>query len=79
MGVWSFWSHKNHKIIRNQSHGAPANILDLYVAADIPEAEGMEVPRLKFASSAANLTGKNSLLLKLPLGSTSTLSQIFPT
>ncbi|PAC28702.1 glycosyl hydrolase [Flectobacillus sp. BAB-3569] len=58
MGVWSSWSHKNKKIIRNQSHGAPANILDLYVAADIPEAEGMEVPRLKFASSAANLTGK---------------------
>lgn len=55
---WADWAHKQGKIIRNQSHGSPANILDLYAATDIPETEGNEVLRFKFASSAANVTGK---------------------
>jgi hypothetical protein len=55
---WGNWAHKQGKIIRNQSHGAPANILDLYAATDIPETEGNDILRLKFASSAANVTGK---------------------
>lgn len=50
-------SQKN-KMIRNQSHGAPANILDLYAAVDIPETEGIELLRYKFASSAAHVSGK---------------------
>jgi len=37
---WHDWAVKGGKIIRNQAHGAPANILDLYGAADIPETEG---------------------------------------
>jgi hypothetical protein len=55
---WAGWAHKQGKIIRNQAHGSPANILDLYAATDIPETEGHEVLELKFASSAANVTGK---------------------
>ena len=55
---WTAWAHRQGKSTRNQAHGSPGNILDLYAAADIPEAEGSETTRLKFASSAANVTGK---------------------
>lgn len=55
---WRNWAAGRGKIIRNQSHGAPANILDLYAASDIPETEGQEILRMKFATSAANVTGK---------------------
>ncbi|HKJ66746.1 MAG TPA: glycosyl hydrolase, partial [bacterium] len=43
---------------RNQAHGSPGNLLDLYAASDIPETEGTEILRFKFASSAAHVTGK---------------------
>jgi len=56
---WAEWAHRQGKAIRNQAHGSPGNILDLYAASDIPEAEGNELTRLKFASSAANVAGKN--------------------
>ncbi|RLD85648.1 MAG: glycoside hydrolase, partial [Bacteroidetes bacterium] len=79
---WTDWSHKKGWITRNQAHGAPANLLDLYAASDIPETETFgsrrfEIPGLryvvgnnstseppnplilKFASSAAHVTGKN--------------------
>lgn len=36
---WKRWSHEHGFIIRNQSHGAPANLLDLYAMVDIPETE----------------------------------------
>ncbi|MBG0858791.1 MAG: glycoside hydrolase family 2 protein [Bacteroidales bacterium] len=55
---WTGWAHKQGKITRNQAHGSPGNILDLYAASDIPETEGSEITKLKFASSAANVTGK---------------------
>ncbi|GAB3262446.1 glycosyl hydrolase [Larkinella harenae] len=56
--TWSEWAKTKGKIIRNQAHGSPANILDLYAITDIPEIEGTEMMRIKFASSAANVTGK---------------------
>ncbi len=55
---WREWAHGRGKIIRNQSHGSPANILDLYAASDIPETEGIELLRIKTASSAAHVTGR---------------------
>lgn len=55
---WTAWANKQGKTTRNQSHGAPANILDLYAATDIPETEGAEITKLKFATSAGNVTGK---------------------
>ena len=55
---WTTWANKQGKTTRNQSHGAPANILDLYAATDIPETEGTDLTRLKFASSAGNVSGK---------------------
>jgi hypothetical protein len=33
------FAHKHGKILRNESHGSPANILDLYAASDVPESE----------------------------------------
>jgi hypothetical protein len=55
---WTEWAHRQGKTTRNQAHGSPGNILDLYAASDIPETEGSEITKLKFASSAANVTGK---------------------
>ncbi|MCX6301948.1 MAG: glycosyl hydrolase [Bacteroidia bacterium] len=55
---WTTWAHRQGKTTRSQSHGSPGNILDLYAAADIPETEGSEITKLKFASSASNVTGK---------------------
>jgi hypothetical protein len=55
---WTRWANRQGKTTRNQAHGSPGNILDLYAASDIPETEGSELTKLKFASSAANVTGK---------------------
>jgi len=60
---WVSWSHDHGFIARNEAHGSPANLLDLYAAADIPETEMFNKDRSKlvskFASSAAHVTGRN--------------------
>lgn len=38
--VWTDWAHRHGAITRNQAHGSPANLIDLYAAVDIPECEG---------------------------------------
>ncbi len=63
---WVAWAHDHGQLARNQSHGSPANWLDLYAACDIPETESFgrlqgddaDPLVLKFASSAANVAGK---------------------
>lgn len=77
---WTNWAHNHGKQTKNQAHGSPGNLLDLYATVDIPEAETFgssyfPIPglrrdsadirnvdpdpiMLKFASSAAHLTGK---------------------
>lgn len=55
---WRKWGNKQGKLLRNQSHGSPANTLDLYSVVDVPETEGTEPLRFKFASSAGHVTGK---------------------
>jgi hypothetical protein len=37
--TWVEWSHRHGFIVRNQSHGAPANVFDLYATVDIAETE----------------------------------------
>lgn len=37
--TWVEWSHSHGFLVRNQSHGAPGNLLDLYANADIAETE----------------------------------------
>lgn len=36
---WTAWAHRHGTWSRNQAHGSPGNLLDLYAAADIPETE----------------------------------------
>ena len=77
---WVAWAHRHGVTVRNQAHGSPANLLDLYAAVDIPEIEGFglsdfgikglrtdsghtrknfsDISMLKYASSAAHVTGK---------------------
>ena len=55
---WSGWAKKRGRIVRNQAHGSPANLLDLYAASDIPETEGNDLPRFKWATSAAHVAGR---------------------
>ncbi len=55
---WRNWANARGALIRNQAHNAPANLLDLYAASDIPEQEGNGLLAMKLASSAAHLTGK---------------------
>ncbi|HEY1199703.1 MAG TPA: glycosyl hydrolase [Niastella sp.] len=55
---WHKWAQAKGKIVRNQSHGSPANTLDCYGVVDIPETEGTELLRFKFAASAAHILGK---------------------
>jgi hypothetical protein len=56
--IWKRWGASKGAMVRNQSHGSPANTLDLYDAVDIPETEGTDILRFKFATSATNVTGK---------------------
>ena len=37
---WTDWAHKNGSITRNQAHGSPGNLIDIYASVDIPECEG---------------------------------------
>ena len=77
---WTDWAHRGGSITRNQAHGSPANLIDVYAAVDIPECEGFglsnfgikglrtdsgftkkndsDLSMLKYASSAAHITGK---------------------
>jgi hypothetical protein len=77
---WTRWAHSKGSLTRNQAHGSPGNLLDLYATVDIPECETFgssqfSIPglrrdsadirnvdpdpvMLKFASSAANVSGK---------------------
>ncbi|GAB3905065.1 glycosyl hydrolase [Mucilaginibacter boryungensis] len=55
---WHDWAKAKGALIRNQSHGSPANILDLYGAIDIPETEGNDILSYKPATSAAHIMGK---------------------
>ncbi len=55
---WREWAHRHDATIRNQAHGSPANILDLYAASDVPETEGTDRIQFMAAASAAHVTGK---------------------
>ena len=77
---WTAWAHSHGATTRNQAHGSPANLIDIYAAVDVPEIEGFgltdfgiaglrtdpgftranysDFATLKWASSAAHITGK---------------------
>lgn len=37
---WTDWAHLHGSKTRNQAHGSPGNLIDLYATVDIPECEG---------------------------------------
>ena len=43
---WVAWCHKHGVLVRNQAHGSPANLIDIYAAVDIPEIEGFGLSEL---------------------------------
>ncbi|MGV8827272.1 MAG: alpha-L-rhamnosidase [Breznakibacter sp.] len=76
---WTAWANSHGSTTRNQAHGSPGNLVDIYAAVDIPECESFgisdfhikglrvdsvrkindaDLSMLKFASSAAHITGK---------------------
>lgn len=55
---WQEWAAKQGKGIRNQAHGSPANILDVYAVSDVPETEGRSIIGMKTASSASHVCDK---------------------
>lgn len=59
---WISWCHTRGVKTRNEAHGAPANLLDFYALADVPETEmfagDQDILISKFASSAAHVAGK---------------------
>ena len=44
---WTAWAHKRGSITRNQAHGSPGNLIDLYATVDIPECEGFGITDFK--------------------------------
>src|SRR5215467_5596560 len=61
---WTEWCHAHGSISRDQAHGSPGNLVDIYAAADIPETEifgsveEKHIPMNKFSSSAAHVAGR---------------------
>jgi hypothetical protein len=48
---WTEWAHGQEALTRNQAHGSPGNLIDLYATVDIPETEifgpsGFPIPGL---------------------------------
>ncbi len=37
---WTAWANQSGSKTRNQAHGSPGNLIDLYASVDIPECEG---------------------------------------
>lgn len=40
---WTDWAHRHGSLTRNQAHGSPGNLIDLYATVDIPECEGFGI------------------------------------
>ena len=58
---WVNWAHQHGVKVRNQAHGSPANLLDLYAAVDIPEIEGFGLSEfgIKGLRTDPGMTRKN--------------------
>ncbi len=44
---WTDWAHYNGSKTRNQAHGSPGNLIDLYAVVDIPECESFGISNFK--------------------------------
>jgi hypothetical protein len=66
---WKNWAGNYGALTRNQAHGSPGNLIDLYSAVDIPELETFHSTAFPFLQefidqSAAKYTESNSLFRK---------------
>ncbi len=65
---WTDWAHGQGAITRNEAHGSPGNLLDLYAAADIPETEifgpsGFPIPGLEYFKTMPEVEGKPDVIM----------------
>ncbi len=58
---WVAWCHAHGAKVRNQAHGSPANLIDVYAAVDIPEIEGFGLSEfgIKGLRADSGFTRKN--------------------
>ena len=66
---WTEWAHGKGAKTRNQSHGSPANLLDIYAAVDIPEIETFgsskfDIPGIRRDDMADHYTEPDPLFQK---------------
>ena len=47
---WTSWVHRHGSITRNQAHGSPGNLIDLYASVDIPECEGFGLSQFNISN-----------------------------
>jgi hypothetical protein len=69
-GTWTDWAHRHGAMTRNQAHGSPANLIDLYSEVDIPEVETFNATNFPFLKeyldgSGALITESNRMFKKL--------------
>ena len=57
VNAWVSWAHEEGFKARNQAHGAPGNLLDLYAAADIPETESFGLTELPIVGLRGDAVG----------------------
>ncbi len=65
---WVEWAHRRGAITRNEAHGSPGNLIDLYAAADIPETESFgpsdfDIPGLRNDPDYPRASGTPNVLL----------------
>ena len=57
VNAWVNWAHEEGFKARNQAHGAPGNLLDLYGVADIPETESFGLTELPIVGLRGDAVG----------------------
>ena len=73
--TWANWAHGKGSLTRNQAHGSPGNLLDLYATVDIPECETFgsshfDIPGLRRDSADVRngpRSGDDEFALQLPM------------
>ncbi|MCD7962859.1 MAG: glycosyl hydrolase family 2 [Rikenellaceae bacterium] len=65
---WKDWAHSHGSLIRNQSHGSPGNLVDIYASVDIPECEtfgrtAFDIPGLRM-DRGMKTNDSNPMVLK---------------
>ncbi|WP_257669677.1 glycosyl hydrolase [Parapedobacter tibetensis] len=66
---WTKWAHGYGSVSKNQAHGSPGNLIDLYAAVDIPEVEtfgssSFAIPGLRRDSADVRSVDPDPIMLK---------------